>query len=122
MNDDALVELAKYCARVCHVLKNATQGKNTDSLSGSSRKAIEDLRRYVDPAHHSLSTITNDIRTMYNIETVVGERPSGLILREHHSGSTDDYLIRQRTELQKILTILDVRDCQFTVSMIPELP
>ena len=80
MNDDALVELAKYCARACHVLKNVTQGKTTDSLSGSSRKAIEDLRRYVDPAHHSLSTITNDIRIVRNIETVIGERPSGLIL------------------------------------------
>ena len=59
---------------------------------------------------------------MRNIETVVGERPSGLSLREHHSGSIDYYLIRQRIELQKILTILDVRDRQFTVSMIPELP
>ena len=43
-------------------------------------------------------------------------------LQEYHSGSTNEYLIRQRTELQEILRALDVRDRQFTVPMISELP
>ena len=116
INDDALVELAKYCAKTCHVLKDATRGKDAGSLSGSSRKAMEDLRTYVDPAQHSISTITNDIRTMHDIESVVSERRNDG-LRERHYDSTDEYLIRQRTELQEILRILDVCDCQFTTNL-----
>ena len=44
-NDDSLVELAKYCAQTCHVLKRAIQGSDTDSLSDPSKKAIEDFER-----------------------------------------------------------------------------
>ena len=96
------------------MLKDVTQGRGVDNLSGPSRKAIEDLERYVDLLHHSLSTITNVIRTMRNIESVVSERRDSVHdLPECHPGSTDDYLIRQRTELQEILRILDVRDRQF---------
>lgn len=54
INDDALVELAGYCARTCHVLKEVTQGRGTDGLSCPSEEAIEDLRRYVDSAHPSV--------------------------------------------------------------------
>ena len=105
------------------MLKEVTQGRDVDSLSGPSRKAIEDLERYVDLLHHSLSTITNDIRTMRNIESVVSERRDGVHgLPECHPGFTDDYLIRRRTELQKILRILDVRDRQFTSPTISKLP
>ena len=119
IDDDALVGLAKHCAKTCHVLKKVTQGRDADNLSGSSRKAIEDLRRYVNPAHRSLSTITNDIRTTRNIELVVSERWDGIHdLQELHSGSTDEYLITQRTGLQEILRILDVRDFQFTMPTI----
>ena len=49
INEGALVESVKNCARMCHVLKGVTQGRGVDSLSGSSQKAIEDLRRYVSP-------------------------------------------------------------------------
>ena len=123
IDDDALVELAKYCAKTCHVLKRVTQGRGADNLSGSSRKAIEDLRRYVNPAHCSLSTITNDIRITHNIEFVVSERWDGVHdLQERHSGSTDEYLITQRTGLQRILRILDVCDCQFTMPRISKPP
>ena len=114
-----LVELAKYCARVCHVLKDVTQGRDVNGLSGLSRKAIEDLRRYVNPAHRSLSTMTNGIRTIHNIESVISERWDGVHdLQECHSGSTDEYLITQRTGLQEILRILDVRDCKLTIPTI----
>ena len=123
INDDALVELAKYCARACHVLKDVTQGRDVDSLSGPSRKAIEDLERYVDLLHHSLSTITNDIRTMRNIESVASERRNRVHdLPECHPGSTDDYLIRQRMGLREILRILDVRGREFTNPTISKLP
>ena len=77
---------------------------------------MEDLRTYVDPAQHSISTITNDIRTTHYIESVVSERRNDG-LRERHYDSTDEYLIRQRTELQEILRILDVCDCQFTANL-----
>ena len=48
-NDDGLVELAGYCARTCHVLKDVTQGRDADGLSGPGKEAVEDLGRYVDP-------------------------------------------------------------------------
>ena len=51
INDDALVELAGYCARTCHVLKDVTQERDADDLSGPSKKVIEDFGRYVNLAH-----------------------------------------------------------------------
>ena len=105
------------------MLKDVTQGRDVDSLSGPSRKAIEDLERYDCLLHHLLFTITNDIRTMRNIESVVSERRNGVHgLPECHPGSTDDYLIRQRTELWEILRNLDVRGSQFTGPTISKLP
>ena len=123
INDVALVELVEYCTRACHVLKDVTRGRDADGLSGPSRKAIEDLGRYANPAHHSLSTIINDIRTVRNVESVVNERRNGVHdLREHHSDSTDEYLTKHRTELREILRILDVSDRRFAVPTISELP
>ena len=115
MNDDGLVKLAKYCARTCHVLDNATHGRDVDSLSGPSKKAIEDLGRYVDLAHSSLSTITSGIRTMHDIESMVNEhRNCGRDLREHRSDSAKDCLIMWETELLETLRILDVCGGQFS--------
>ena len=48
--EDSFVELAKTCVRTCHVLKTVTDGRDTDSLSGPSRRWIEDLGRCADPA------------------------------------------------------------------------
>ena len=48
-SDKALVELAGYCARTCHVLKDVIQGRDADGLSCPSKEAVEDLGRYVDP-------------------------------------------------------------------------
>ena len=113
--DDALAELPEYCAKTCHMLKDVIQERDADNLSGPSWKAIEDLGRYVDLLYHSLSTITNDIRTTCNIESVIRERRNSVHdLPECYPGSTGDYLIRQRTELWEILRILSVRDHQLT--------
>ena len=118
INDDALVELARTCARTCHMLKNVTQGRDADSLSGSSAKAIEDFGRYVSPAHSSLSMITNGIRTIRNIESVVSEcRNNAHDLRGRHTGSTEEWLTAWRTKLWEILGILDVRDSHFAMSV-----
>ena len=113
--DNALVESAKYCAKTRHMLKDAIQERDGDNLSDPSWKAIEDLGRYVDLLYHSLSTITNDIRTTCNIESVIRERRNSIHdLPECYPSSTGDYLIRQRTELWEILRILNVRDHQLT--------
>ena len=70
-----------------------------------------------------LSTMTNDIRTMRNIESIVSERRnSAYDLQERHSGSTEEYLVACRTELQTVLRTLNVRDCQFAVPTISEVP
>ena len=70
-----------------------------------------------------LSVMTNGIRTMHNIESIVSERRnSAYDLQERHSGSTEEYLIACRTELQTVLRTLNVRDCQFAVPTISEVP
>ena len=51
INDDTLVELAKDCAGTCHVLTGVTQERDLNSLSGPSKRAVEDLRRYANPAN-----------------------------------------------------------------------
>ena len=58
VEDDSFVELAKTCVRTCHVLKTVTDGRDIDSLSDPSRRWIEDLGGYVDPAQ--LPSANND--------------------------------------------------------------
>ena len=61
--------------------------------------------------------MTSDIRTIRNIESMVGERHGGAHdSRELHAGSTEEWLIAQRTNLWEILRLLDVRDSRFTTS------
>ena len=54
VDDDAFVELAKYCVRACHVLRTATEGRGIDGLSGPAKNAVESLEKYVVPAQPSL--------------------------------------------------------------------
>ena len=116
INDDALVELARYCARTCHVLGDGTQGMDTDGLGGPSRKAIDDLGGYVDLERSSTSTITSGIRIMHNIKFTVSERHKAVRnSREHHPGSTEECVTAWRTELWEILRVLDVGVCKFAV-------
>ena len=49
VGDDEFVELAKYCVRVCHVLRTATEGWGMDSLKRPTEEAIENLEKYVVP-------------------------------------------------------------------------
>ena len=41
------MELAKDCARTCHVLNTLADGRDANDLSGPSKKQIEDLGRCV---------------------------------------------------------------------------
>ena len=67
--------------------------------------------------------MTNNTRTMRNIESVVSERQnSAYDLQERHPGSTEEYLITWKTELRTILSTLDVRDYRLTVPTISEPP
>ena len=50
IEEDSFVELAKTCVRTFHVLRIVTDGRDIDSLSGPSRRRIEELGRCVDPA------------------------------------------------------------------------
>ena len=103
------MELAKYCAEMCHVLKDVTQGVDASSLSGPRKKAIEDLGRYADLVYSSPLMITSDIRTMNNIRFTVSEcQNCACDLRE-------ESLIAWRMELREVLRILDVSDSQSTV-------
>ena len=53
IDDNAFVELAQYCARVCHVLKSATEGRNLDAWSEFVEKATGSLERFVGSVHPS---------------------------------------------------------------------
>ena len=57
--EDPFVELAKNCARTCHVLNTVTEDSDVDSLSDLSDKRIDDLGRCVNPTQSSLPTITS---------------------------------------------------------------
>ena len=104
------------------MLKGVTEGRGADSLSCRNKKAIKDLGRYANLGHSPLSTMTNDIRIMHNIESRVREHwNSAEDLREHHPVCTEERLISWKTELWTILEVLDVRDFHRAVSAIPKL-
>jgi hypothetical protein len=122
IDDEVYVELAKWCARACHVLKTATNGRSVDSLSDSSKKRAEDLGRCVDLVNSFLPIITSDTRTIRHIESVVRERAScALDLQEHYSGSTRECLVAWQAEMREILRFFDVRGCHLAVPTVPEL-
>ena len=121
INNDALGELTKYCARTCHVLRDVTQGRDEGSLSDTDKKALEDLGRYVDLVRPSPSTITNEVRIMRDIESMIRQcRNSAHKLRENHPSFTKERLIAWRVELSEILRTFDVRDCKFTLPTVSE--
>jgi hypothetical protein len=116
IDDDAYVELAKFCTGACHVLKTATGGRDVGSLSGPSKEQIEDLGRCVDPAKPSPLTIISDIRTVRHIESVARERANcARDLREYHPGPTKECLVAWRAEIREILGFFDVRGYHLTV-------
>ena len=122
IDDEAYVELAEWCTRVCHVLKTATDGRSVDSLSDPSKKQAEDLGRCVDLVNSFLQIITSDTRTIRHIESVVCERTScAPDLREHYPGPTQECLVTWQTEMQEILRCFDVRSCCLTVPTVPKL-
>ena len=114
------MELAEYRARKCHVLGDVTRWRDVDDFNSTSEE-FECFGRYVDPVH-SLSTMTNDIRTIHKIESTVNERRNITYdLRERYPGSTKECFITQRAELRTTLRTPDVRDYRSTVPTISEL-
>jgi hypothetical protein len=125
IDDDAYVELAKCCTRACHVLKIATEGRGVESLSGPSKKQIEDLVRCVNPTKPSppLPRITSGISTVSHIESVVSAHANcAHDLWEHHPAPTKECLIAWQTRIWEILRFFDVRSRRFTLPTVSELP
>lgn len=86
-------------------------------------KQIEDLERCVDTAQPSLLTITNDIRVICHIQSIVSERANRAIdLRGHRSGSTEECLIAPRTEMLEMLRVFDVCGFQLTITAVSNIP
>ena len=123
IREDPLVELAKDCANVCHVLKSATEGRDVDNLDGPSKKRIEDLRRCVHPVQTSLLNVTNDIRMVCHIESLVGEwADCAHDSRKHYHESTKECLMVWRAEIREMLRVFDVRDSQFAIVTVSKPP
>ena len=123
IGDDAYVELALCCARACHVLKTAPEGKSVDSLSDPSKKQIENLGRCVDPVSSFLPIITSGIRTVRLIQSAVSERANCAgDLRGHYPGPTKERLVAWRTEIQEMQIFCDVCACHLSVPTAPKLP
>ena len=123
VGEDSFVELAKLCTRACRAVKTVTEGRDADTLSGPSKKKIEDLARCVDPAQPSLSIITRDIRTIRHIESAVRERANcPCDLRQHHPGPSSESSIAWRTELWEILSVCEVRRRQLTTPKFSQPP
>ena len=99
------MELAKTCARTCHVLK---------TLSGPSEERIMDIGRCVDQTQPPLLAITNDTRTVRHIESAVRERANCTRdSQEPYPESTNDCVVFCRTKLLEKLRALDVCGFQF---------
>ena len=47
VDDKDSIQLAEYLFELCESLKTATQGKNTDELSGSMRVGLKEIERWV---------------------------------------------------------------------------
>ena len=47
VDDKDSIQLAEYLFDMCESLKAATQGKNTDELSGSMRVGLKEIERCV---------------------------------------------------------------------------
>ena len=125
IDNDAYVELAKCCTRACHVLKIATEGRGVESLSGPSKKQIEDLVRYVNPAKPSppLPTITSGISIVRHIESAVSAHANcARDLWERHPAPTKGCLIAWQTRIWEILRFFDVRSRPFTLPTVSKLP
>jgi len=123
MEEDSFVELAKTCVKAFHVLKIATDGRDIDNSSSSSRRQIEDLGRCVDPAQLPLLKVTNDTRTVRHIESAVRERANcSRDPQEHHPGPTDEGPVVWRTEVLERLRGLDVCGFQLAVPAPSKLP
>ena len=117
------MELAQDCARTCHVLRLATEGRVADNLSSPYRKRIEDLGRCVHPVQPALLTVTSDIRVIRQIESVVIERANRTCDSQgHHPESTEERLIALRREMREILRVFDVRGSWLTMVTLSELP
>ena len=122
IDDDAYVELAKYCTGACHVLKTATEGRDMGSLSGPRKEQIEDLGRCVVPAKPSPLVIMSDIRIVRHIESVVSQHANcARNLQEYHPGPTKECLVAWRAEMREILGFFDVRGYHLTVPTAPKL-
>jgi len=118
--EDPFVELARDCARTCHVLETVAEGSGVDDLSDPSRKQIENFGRCVDPAQPTLPTLTRCIRIIRHFESIVTERANCAgDLREHHPWPTMECLIVWRAEM---LRVFDERGSQLTVPTASELP
>jgi len=125
IKDDSFTELAETCSRKCHVLKGRAEGTDVDDSGGLNlnKEKVEDLARCADTAQSSLLTITSDLRTVRDIESVVSERVNcALDLQEHHLGFTNECLIAWLAKVWEILRALDVRTSQFTLHTPSKLP
>jgi len=122
IDDVGFVELAKYCARACHVLKTATEGRSMDSLSGPMKEAIVGLEGYVDLAHPSLQIVTRNTRAMGYIESSVRECALDINYPQRFRPGSTESPVLWKMKIQKILAVFDVRGCHFRVSQLLNCP
>ena len=121
IKEEPFIELARACARACHVLVTTAEGRDMDGLSGPSGNQIEDLGRCGNPAGPSPPKITNDTRSIRHVESMVRERANcGRNLWGSHPGSTEEYLIALRAEIWEILRVVDVHGFQLTTPLLSE--
>ena len=123
MREDPLVELAKDCVKMCHVLKSVAEGRGAGNLAGPGKREIEDLVRCVNPVQPSLPNITSEVRAVHHIESSVRERANRARgLQKHHPGSTKGNFAAWQTEIWEILGIFGVRGSQLEIATVFKLP
>ena len=112
VNELDFVELGLFCADVCRVLDQGTNGRGRDEFNRSVHGAMDLLRMWVELTSSFLNRPFNDIncRTMTNIQRKLakwGKRNA--VSRRFHANSDKATIASWRLELDKPLQVFKVR-------------
>ena len=110
VNEQDYVELGLYCANICKALEQGMGKKKLDELSRSVRDAINQLRRWVQPAvglcssHHAPNR-----RTVGEIRKKVEDRSGrGKVSQFLHSRNDKDVIAAWKSDLSRLLQVFNV--------------
>ena len=109
IEDQAFVELARRCSKMCHVLETTAKEEDFSGLSELLEKALESLEKYVSLGQSFLLVMTSNARALCHIESKIPDRvPGAYYPLEHCCGTIEVSPTLWVAELQSVLEIIGV--------------